>query len=272
MIRISIPWLIQILGNIDDLDGIQTGKTVLDELAPLVRAQSAVELVFSSQSVYGPYLRASRDAAARLHAELDALKDGNWGEKTLDEFQVQTLKSQKQQFKTVFLADLGAIPSYLVTRKANYDIIFLIEDGMGLFPSTLKSKAPETEDDAKEVGRALAFELATACGFHTFRVTESVVRRYWDQVAKKPRPNLETLGTFAAELEKAKLGDTKVVEAIKQMTKLHRNPLIHPEVILTVEEAIAIIGMANSVIIPMLQALPDSPPTTGAPSSTASAA
>ena len=53
----------------------------------------------------------------------------------------------------------------------------------------------------------------------------------------------------------------------KQMTKLHRNPLIHPEVILTVDEAIGIIGMARSVIGAMLQVLPDEPPTTGAPPS-----
>ena len=52
-------------------------------------------------------------------------------------------------------------------------------------------------------------------------------------------------------------------------TKLHRNPLIHPEVILTVEEAIGIIGMARGVIAMMLQAMPDVPTTTGA-SSTAS--
>jgi hypothetical protein len=50
------------------------------------------------------------------------------------------------------------------------------------------------------------------------------------------------------------------------MTKLHRNPLIHPEVILTVEEAIGIIGMARSVIAMMLQSLPDVPTTTGASS------
>jgi hypothetical protein len=65
-------------------------------------------------------------------------------------------------------------------------------------------------------------------------------------------------------MEKQKIGDDKVVEAIKQMTKLHRNPLIHPEVILSVEEAIGTIGMARSVIAMMLQVLPDAPTTTGA--------
>jgi|SRR6266850_4075872 hypothetical protein len=72
---------------------------------------------------------------------------------------------------------------------------------------------------------------------------------------------------FAAELERQQLGDPKVVEAIKQMTKLHRNPLIHPEVVLSTEEAIGIIGMARSAMAAMLAALPDVPSTTGAPAS-----
>jgi len=73
------------------------------------------------------------------------------------------------------------------------------------------------------------------------------------------------MGQFAAELERQQLGDPKVVEAIKQMTKLHRNPLVHPEVILSTEEAIGIIGMARSAIAAMLAALPDVRIATGAP-------
>jgi len=45
------------------------------------------------------------------------------------------------------------------------------------------------------------------------------------------------------------------------MTRLHRNPLVHPEAILTVEEAIGIIGIARSVIGSILVVLPDVPPT-----------
>lgn len=162
------------------------------------------------------------------------------------------------------------MPIYIVAKKDNFDVNLLIETGIRLFPSAIVAKVPEVEKDASEVGRALAYELPTACGFHTFRVTESVVRRYWDIVSEgKERPKLQTLGNFAAEMEKQKIGDEKVIEAIKQMTKLHRNPLIHPEVILTVEEAIGIIGMARGVIAMMLQAMPDVPTTTGA-SSTAS--
>jgi hypothetical protein len=95
---------------------------------------------------------------------------------------------------------------------------------------------------------------------------ESVFRVYWDKVSNgADRPKLETIGNVASELEKNNFGDAKVWESLKQMAKLHRNPLIHPEAILTIEEAIGIIGIARSVIGAMLAALPDIVPTTATP-------
>ncbi len=51
--------------------------------------------------------------------------------------------------------------------------------------------------------------------------------------------------------------------SLQQLARLHRNPIIHPEVILTVDEAITILGIVRSVIGAMLAVLPDVPPTTG---------
>lgn len=175
------------------------------------------------------------------------------------------MKTKKDEFKLIFMAELGVIPSFIITRKEGFDTNVLIESGISLFPKDLIEKVPETEKDATEVGKALAFELATACGFHAFRVTEAVARRYWDEMAPgKPRPKPETLGSIASEMRDKGIGDTKIIESIKQMTRLHRNPLIHPEVILSVDEAIGIIGIARSVVGAMLKSLPDIPITTGA--------
>jgi hypothetical protein len=267
MIRISIPWLFDIIESLDSLDNVKANEDILSNLISLFPVQGKLEAIFD-QSIYGGYLRASRDAAFSLHSQISEIMGDHetWTERKVSEFQVISLREKKDKFKTVLLADLNVLPSYLVSMKDSFDIAILVEAGHKLFPSSLLAKAPETEKDAKEVGRALAFELATACGFHTFRVLESVVRRYWDAATSgADRPRLETLGSFATELEKLKVGDGKIIEAIKQMTKLHRNPLIHPEVILTTEEAIGIIGMARSVMAAMLQFLPDAPNTTGVP-------
>jgi len=266
MIRINAAWLITSEEAIDALDRLVAGQTVLESLSILFGAQGALEQIFD-QSFYKDHVRASRTAGRTLHERVSAfLNADDWTTKKIEQYELVSLLAAKSTFKTVFLADLGVMPIYIVSKKDTFDVSLLIDAGINLFPGAIMAKVPEVEKDASEVGRALAYELSTACGFHTFRVTESVLRRYWDVVSKgKARPKLQTLGNFAAQMEKNKYGDDKVIEAIKQMTKLHRNPLIHPEVILTVEEAIGIIGMARSVIAMMLQVLPDVPATTGAP-------
>ena len=189
----------------------------------------------------------------------------------MSELDAWKIDDKRERFKTVFLSEISTLPAYLVSPKESHDIVLLIESGETLFPPNMLEKAPETNEDAKEAGRCLAFERNTACGFHTFRVVEAVARLYWDHVTNgKQRPNPETIGNIAGQLEINKFGDEKIIQALKQMSKLHRNPLAHPDVILTSDEAGAAIGMARSVITAMLAGLPDVPLTTGAPSASAS--
>jgi hypothetical protein len=75
-------------------------------------------------------------------------------------------------------------------------------------------------------------------------------------------PKVRNLGVYLNALKQAGKGDPKVLGALKQMADLHRNPTIHPETVLTVDEAIAILGIAQSVVSTMLVRLPDVPPTT----------
>lgn len=264
MIRISLPWIIEVGKALDDLDKLQPNQTVGEALYALLGAQMRIETLFH-QSVYGPNLRSSRQKGSELHSEIIGTLGEFDLERKLTDLQVWSLKTKKEEFKLIFMAELGVIASFIVTRKENFDTILLIESGIGLFPQGLLDKAPETEKDAAEAGKALAFELATACGFHAFRVTESVARRYWDEVSNgKNRPKPETLGSIASELKDKKLGDIKIIESLAQLAKLHRNPLIHPEVILSVDEAIGILGISRSVIGSMMSVLPNVPLTTGA--------
>jgi hypothetical protein len=100
-------------------------------------------------------------------------------------------------------------------------------------------------------------------GFHAFRVTESVLRKYYSHVTGgQAQPKVRNIGVYLNALKQSNKGDAKILAALKQMTDLHRNPLIHPEVILTTEESIATLGIARSVITAMLTVLPVQPPTT----------
>lgn len=268
MQRILIPWMLDVSASLDQLDALVAGAPIDDYFVTLFTLQQQLEALYN-QSVYSHYLRSSREFGNQLHAAIEGL----FGEdldlyKLLTDQDIFKIVSARNNFRLVFRSEISTIPIYIVTRKENYDLSLLIEDGVGLFPGSLLSRVPEAAADAAEVGKCLAFEVPTSCGFHTYRVVEAVLRRYWDQVTgKRKRPEPETLGKFAAELQDGKFGDIKIIEAIKQLAKLHRNPLAHPDVILTNDEAIAAIGMARSVITHMLAVLPEVPPTTGAPSS-----
>ena len=169
------------------------------------------------------------------------------------------------QFKTAFLAELGTFPSYFVTQKGDRDTLTLLDQPWRMFPDDLLAKVPEASYDVAEAGKALCFEVATACGYHVFRATEAVLRRYYSHVTGgKAHPKMRNISVYVRAIRDAKCGDERILSVIEQMSKLHRNPIAHPEVALTLDEAISVLGMARSVITAMLSALPFPPQTTTA--------
>lgn len=154
-------------------------------------------------------------------------------------------------------------PAFLVTQKGSHDILSLLDAPETLFPSELKSKVPEAMFDVYEAGKALAYDLPTSCGFHVFRATESVLRRYYSTVTgNSPRPKVRSIVIYVNTMRQKNSGDERILSALEQMEKLHRNPLIHPEAALSLDEALTIVGMARSVISAMLISLAPAPQTT----------
>jgi hypothetical protein len=267
VIRISFPWMIEVVQSLDNLDSMQAGQKVLSTISSLFSVRNHLESTYTG-SIYWHFLRTSRIHADKLARALDTILEAEPFdiERPLTQFEVWNIKNERDQFKIVFLADISMLPAYLVTKKENYDVDYLIDNGVGLFPGRLPAKAPETNRDVAEVGRCLAFERYTACGFHTFRVLEAVTRRYWDAVAgERPRPNPQTIGNLACQLKMNSLGDSKVFETLEPLAKHHRNPLAHHDVILDLDEAMQAIGVVRAAITLMLFVLPDVPTTTGAP-------
>lgn len=263
MQRISTAWIVEL---IEQIDLVQRKDLELDGYT--IRAQLYETLVrlreLFNHSVLSPHLSTCYDSAIKLASDLEALALVDDPNIDFDDLELRKIKIKISDFKTVFLAELTALPIFVVVPKAAFNTDILIEKGTELFPASMLGKVPSAEKDAMEVGKALAFNLPTSCGFHTFRVTEAVLKSYWDHVSsKEKRPRLETIGNYAAELENKNFGDKKVWETLKQIAKLHRNPIIHPEVILDLEEAIETLGVARSAIGAMLKIMPDVKNTTG---------
>lgn len=263
MQRISLTWVIETFRAIDALESVREGNSLWVSTSTLYTAKNQIDVLFQ-QSVYSSHLRVSREKALAL-ADVIAGLVGQVSpqDRVLNSFEAFQIANSRNEFITVFKSELSTLPSFLVMEKQAFDLNTLIDFGERLFPVSMATKVPEAIVDANQAAKALAFELGTACGFHVFRVVEAVLKRYWDVVSGgSDRPKPQSLGRMASELEAQKHGEKRTWEALKQMAELHRNPLIHPEAILTIEEAIGIIGMARSVITIMLNSIPDALPTT----------
>jgi hypothetical protein len=259
MIRRRLPYVWAMSVDLEALEKLDRSKDWdrFDLMFTTLDSRNALERLLTG-SVFTQALRSSRPLGEGLLAQLDAVSRGDV-DKQVTKYEVSNIAHYYGQFKIALLAELDTFPAYFVTQKGDRDTLTLLDQPLRMFPDDLGTKVPEARYDVAEAGKALCYELATACGYHLFRATEAVLRRYYTHVTGGNAPpkirNIMAIRT-------AKCGDERILSVIEQMSKLHRNPIAHPEVALTLDEAISILGIARSAVTAMLMALPTPPKTT----------
>jgi hypothetical protein len=260
MIRISIPWVVDVVSGLDDLDSVKAGVTRSAVWGQAYNAQSKLDALVS-QSLYRDSLVTCRVAGERLRNEIASIISPSPDE-LISHFQEWSLGEAKKEFKTIFLAELATLPAFFVTPKKPYHLPTLLEEGETLMPADLAVKVPEAVFDVREAAICVAFERGTAAAFHLFRALESVVRAYYKTVSQGlAPPKQRNLGVYIKALIKCNASG-KVIAALTQLKDLHRNPIAHPEVAILPDEAVNISGMVRSAIAAMLTELPVLAPTT----------
>lgn len=173
--------------------------------------------------------------------------------------EAEIIASKAKEFETVFLAEFQTLDIYAVSQIGIYSTPTLIEHAEHAVPESLRSKLPKRAiEDVQEAGRCLAFQLPTACGFHIIRATEVVLHEYYLVIVEpESEDTLANWGAYIKELKDVNANnDTKKVTAILQQIKdLHRNPIMHPEVVLSPDDAGVLFSTAISVIVTMAQGL-----------------
>lgn len=184
-------------------------------------------------------------------------------EKPIDRFSISAMKRTLDEYRIAFLAEVSILSAYFVTQKGGFDTRSLLFWGENCFPATLRVKVPEAMFDAKEAAKSLAYEQPTACGFHVFRALEATLRKYHSVVTESSTPpKVRNIGVYLESLRRLGKGDPKIVASLKQIADLHRNPLIHPEAVFSMEDAIGALGIARSAMAAMLDVLPVAQTTT----------
>lgn len=199
-------------------------------------------------------------------------------EATLPKSKVDEIQRKLLEFETVFSMEAQNLDIYSVTQKAGYKTDTLVQRGEEVIPKEIRAYMAEyAQKELHEAGRCLAFNLPTAAGFHMMRSLESSLHDYWDVVSGgKTRPTLPNgndapMGVYITDVEKEK-ADAKVVGVLRQIKDLHRNPLMHPDAVLSMTEAMVLLGVVSSALMAMVEDMKKKGATPVAPSSPPSAA
>jgi hypothetical protein len=201
-----------------------------------------------------PPLDVSRDAALALREVLRKVQNlhSTSPNAAADEVLFQEFSWAFMTFDNAFQLELARLPVFYVTQKGVFDTRYLIVDAAAVYVGYRDRLSKEAIDDTNQAGRCLAFNLPTAAGFHIARATESTIKV--EMAAFDCPPPTKKDATWAGYTEALKKTDAskKVIQTIDEIRRLHRNPLIHPEVTLTLPEAVSLWAICTSAIQAMV--------------------
>ncbi|UTP39809.1 hypothetical protein M9M90_01140 [Phenylobacterium sp. LH3H17] len=255
MLRLDLSYFYRLSTTLNSVRYMASDVSVGDVWFELHAVLAAVKQLFTDATIKGCF-RSSLSHGYQVYNFVEAITQRKW-EDPFSNWDKAQLINLMNSFEIVLTSELAVTDSYIVVEKPPYSTISLIAAGEDLFPADIKGKVPDAVDDMREAGKCLAFELSTACGFHTLRAVEAVLRRYWEVVTGNlPKPKQRNIGVYLHALKSAGCGDAKVIAALQQLKDLHRNVIFHPEETLTVEQAISLVGLSRSVVGAMLAELP----------------
>jgi hypothetical protein len=158
-----------------------------------------------------------------------------------------------REFQIVLQTELGRMDTYFISQKGIYSTSDLIERADNVLPvEIIKVLSESIRSDIKQAGRCLAFDLATATGFHIMRALEGVLRDFYCPAFLNKKPKGRNWNSYIQCL-KGTNADPKILAILDQIRSLHRNPTIHPQEVLTINEAMTLFGIAQSAIVAMVE-------------------
>ncbi len=261
MIRISISFFYELGAAVRQISNIQAGsKLILNDVwIPLINAQTALNNLLTTPWLL-PAIKSAYAPGQKLLNVISPLTARTDFNTELTPMECWNIGNARSEFETVLKNEFAICDAYYVSRKAGYDTTTLLMNAELIFSPELATKVSKAIFDVREAGKCIAYEASTAAGFHILRATESVLRIYWDATSGgKPHPKPRNLGVYLKKMEKQNIGNNKVRATLMQIKDLHRNPLMHPEETLTLDEALSLFGICQSAISAMLKEIPTPP-------------
>jgi hypothetical protein len=148
-----------------------------------------------------------------------------------------------RKFETIFSTEMNGAATYFVPSRGVYSTAALIDFADKSFPENIFGHVPEkAKADWRAAGRCLAFSLLSATGFHVARAVEATLEVYY-QLYTGNTGTLNGWSDYLKALESVANSGAKPAPADKTLAELrqmkddYRNPVMHPRVTLTENDA-----------------------------------
>jgi hypothetical protein len=154
----------------------------------------------------------------------------------------------------VLAAELHSMDTYFVSQIGCYKTCDLIERAHTAFPESVQKVLPEqAKTDFDQAGKCIAYGVSTAAGFHLLRGTEMIIRKYYETLTgKAPKPQMRNWGAYHQVLTKAGAA-AKITDLIDHVRLVYRNPVLHPEENLSIEQTLVLFGVCVSAVTLMTE-------------------
>ncbi|MEQ1932532.1 MAG: hypothetical protein ABL962_01445 [Fimbriimonadaceae bacterium] len=168
------------------------------------------------------------------------------------EVTIGDLKRTLKQFEILLLAEFDGMPLYKVDAVLCYNTQSLIESGDLMIPSDFRGLLPNlARDDIRAGARCLAFELPTSASFHLARATEATMRFFHEELyGPLPKQGERTMGKLPNSWIKPEHSALKA--NIQHIAATYRNPISHPDEVVTKPNAHKQVGIYVATIIELL--------------------
>lgn len=275
---VDLPFFVELGGALEQASKLDSRGPLFEAFVNLFRLRNAIATLFAGErtklTACGHDLAELSNMLNKFETQHFRDKDGNWvspPEAARSEFELSAIANKIQQFKTVLIADLRISASFTVTESGIFDVNRLVNSARNvLSPDARTTVGEEVLREIDDSGRCLAFNLATACGFHAMRGVERVIKRYLalffsaDEVDR-----LNNWGHYLNALERRTDGEiepkpsAEAIALLRQIKEIYRNPVIHPDRTLSSEEASTLfhstVAAMSRVAIELAEREPETP-------------
>ncbi|HTC49998.1 MAG TPA: hypothetical protein VK722_21930 [Candidatus Aquilonibacter sp.] len=169
----------------------------------------------------------------------------------VSEDDAKAIVEQVSEFETLLSDELSKLPFFCLedAKIGNFSINKLLKGASDGYPNKVRIRLTQAcKSEIDEAGKCLVYERSTAAGFHILRSVELTIRQYLMSISGFVMPplNRQNWGEYLDLLKKN--GAARVVtDHLHNIKDNYRNPLMHPEDSLELDEAVSLFAVAQSM-------------------------